>query len=188
MDPKCYSAAYWWNVRFGLYDHLCNPFYLVLMAVTVISNTLCKSQQWFWNCDGLHNEHLEFVINSGVLQHGAIVRRRRCGALGPPATPHSASAASQHLPPPSPFWNPAPPATHPAPPRSIASATTLYSVTRLLPRRTPHLPGEIQLLSRTSMIPSCLSCNPSQICCATAISFCFLDLTLSDPPALYKQI
>jgi hypothetical protein len=23
---------------------------------------LCKSQQWFWDCDGLHNGHFEFVI------------------------------------------------------------------------------------------------------------------------------
>jgi hypothetical protein len=62
------SAACWCNVRFGLCDHLCNPLYLLLMAMTVISTTLCKSQQWFWDCDGLHNGHFEFVINSGVLQ------------------------------------------------------------------------------------------------------------------------
>jgi hypothetical protein len=68
MDPKCYSATCWCNVRFGLCDHLCNPLYLLLMAMTVISTTLCKSQQWFWDCDGLHNGHFEFVINSGVLQ------------------------------------------------------------------------------------------------------------------------
>jgi hypothetical protein len=43
------------------------PFYLLLMAMTVISTTLCKSQQWFWDCDGLHNGHFEFVINSWVL-------------------------------------------------------------------------------------------------------------------------
>jgi hypothetical protein len=30
--------------------------------VTVVSTTLCKSQQWFWDCDGLHNGHFEFVI------------------------------------------------------------------------------------------------------------------------------
>jgi hypothetical protein len=70
MDPKYYSAAYWCNVRFGPYDHLCNPFYLLLMAVTMIPITLCESQQWFWDCDGLHNGHFEFAINSRVLQVG----------------------------------------------------------------------------------------------------------------------
>jgi hypothetical protein len=68
MDPKCYSAAYWCIVRFGRYDHLCNPFYLLLMAVTMIPITLCESQQWSWDCDGLHNGHFEFIINSWVLQ------------------------------------------------------------------------------------------------------------------------
>jgi hypothetical protein len=67
MDPKCYSAACWCNVRFGLCDHLCNPLYLLLMAMAVVSTTLCKSQQWFWDCDGLHNGHFEFIINLGVL-------------------------------------------------------------------------------------------------------------------------
>jgi hypothetical protein len=34
MDPKCYSAASGCNIRFGLYDHLCNPFYLLFIAGT----------------------------------------------------------------------------------------------------------------------------------------------------------
>jgi hypothetical protein len=53
--------------RFCLCDHLCNPLYLPLIAMTMISTTLCKSQQWFWDCDGLHNGHFEFVIKFGVV-------------------------------------------------------------------------------------------------------------------------
>jgi hypothetical protein len=34
MDPKCYSAASGYNIRFSLYDHLCNSFYLLFIAGT----------------------------------------------------------------------------------------------------------------------------------------------------------
>jgi hypothetical protein len=84
MDPKCYSAAWWCIIRFGLCDHLCNPLYLLLMSMIVISTTLCKSQQWFWDCDGLHNGHFEFVINSWVSQWARALeleRRRGRGGL-----------------------------------------------------------------------------------------------------------
>jgi hypothetical protein len=40
------------------------------MAMTVISTTLCKSQHWFWDCDGLHNGHFEFVIKFEVVTDG----------------------------------------------------------------------------------------------------------------------
>jgi hypothetical protein len=34
MELKCYSAACGCNIRFSLYDHLCNPFYLLFIAGT----------------------------------------------------------------------------------------------------------------------------------------------------------
>jgi hypothetical protein len=33
----------------------------------MIPITLCESQQWFWDCDGLHNGHFEFVIKFEVV-------------------------------------------------------------------------------------------------------------------------
>jgi hypothetical protein len=51
MDPKCYSATYSCNVRFGLYDHLCNPFYLLFIAGT-----------GYQLCDVYHNNDVGIVM------------------------------------------------------------------------------------------------------------------------------